>query len=531
MSSCYSFKDTGDSFKKKKFGRIRQTESSKRIHKLRTTNETPNNKIKPQLKRYLYQLKYKRLLGLLQTKTPLLQSQMRRHLTQKLYALERQKIVQIQAQIRRINEQKKFEPIIHRWRIASELLETESNYIGYLRLMNKLFREMEQAEILKKEEIKAVSFGFDAIHQFNLIFYKEIEKCVKEWNSNSSLASCFNQMIPYMGTYTPYINNYEKQLNEIAKLKKNKPKFVEYLKAVSKMPLSKGLSFESLTIMPVQRLPRYVLLLKELAKWSKGEEKKSLLQAASKMQKTTAKINEKKRSFENMMKILEIQRCIKNNSKKISLVSPSRLFISKLYVNFVEKNLSLKSVLLLFNDVLLLCYVERSLFRWKKKEEELHFLKFAFRLTKIKNISKSCKTESALSKWGFLYQSDQFNFVIDKEHSDYQEVSKFIILLEKIQGDRKKLIKERRKTGMVKKKPSKNKKIEINNLKNDQNNTNNQNLKSNQKEKKNGKNENQNTNKNFENCDKNNNNNFEIYDEKNDFVIINKEFLPTDTNN
>lgn len=67
-----------------------------------------------------------------------------------------------------------------------------------------------------------------------------------------------------MYRYRPYLQEYDtftKKINELSSKKQYKTLF-ENAKKESK----ERLDFDSLIIMPVQRLPRYILLLKELNK-------------------------------------------------------------------------------------------------------------------------------------------------------------------------------------------------------------------------------------------------------------------------
>ena len=62
--------------------------------------------------------------------------------------------------------------------------------------------------------------------------------------------------------YTQYLNGYEKSIAAINNLRSHK-KFQEWMTEVrSKLQKIGGLDLMSYMIMPVQRIPRYVLLLR-----------------------------------------------------------------------------------------------------------------------------------------------------------------------------------------------------------------------------------------------------------------------------
>jgi hypothetical protein len=74
-------------------------------------------------------------------------------------------------------------------------------------------------------------------------------------------------------------------------------------------PGTDQLDLSSLLVMPIQRIPRYVLLLKELLKYTPEShvDFNSIHQALSMMEETANMMNEKKREAENLEKLDQIQ--------------------------------------------------------------------------------------------------------------------------------------------------------------------------------------------------------------------------------
>ncbi|KAJ3441699.1 faciogenital dysplasia protein [Anaeramoeba flamelloides] len=400
------------------------------------------------------------------------------HLLRKYLSGKKQKerkYILITSQLRKYLQTIRSEKIRQQMLIIGELIETEGKYISYLKLIIQLLKEIEAKKILTKLEIRSIDDGLEAIYKFNLLVLKELQACSNYWTKKTTIAQCFSEFIPYMGIYAPFINNYEQKFQQIEKLKKDNPKFGKFLTQVSKNPQSHGLRFESMIIMPVQRLPRYVLLLKELAKYKSGRERELCHEVANKMKITTSKINEKKRSFESIMEIIEIDRKFKGKTK-VSLISPSRIFIAKLYTLFLLNKESKKAVLLLFNDLLLLAYVEGKSKRNRFKNEESFELKFAFKLTKIfniqdvmplnkKNKSKNSRSptnkkitwrgKKKKSKWSFSCNDFLFKWITDNEDTDLEKAKDFIQILKKTIKSRREFIQSRRKSGTTNSKKDK----------------------------------------------------------------------------
>jgi hypothetical protein len=82
-----------------------------------------------------------------------------------------------------------------------------------------------------------------------------------------NLGEKFLLVIPFLKTYTDYFNNFEKVATLIRDARKEDKKFAEWLSRIEKQcRLENKLDLKSYLIQPVQRIPRYNLLLKELLK-------------------------------------------------------------------------------------------------------------------------------------------------------------------------------------------------------------------------------------------------------------------------
>jgi hypothetical protein len=82
-----------------------------------------------------------------------------------------------------------------------------------------------------------------------------------------ALGEIFLKFAPWFKTYTAYTNQYTTIATLLRGLRKENRELDHFLNTVkNKHPKSQGLSIESYLIQPVQRLPRYNLLLNELIK-------------------------------------------------------------------------------------------------------------------------------------------------------------------------------------------------------------------------------------------------------------------------
>lgn len=87
---------------------------------------------------------------------------------------------------------------------------------------------------------------------------------VEEQNVVTSFPDTFKNIIPSFIEYSPYINKYSTVNAQIKSLTETNSEFAKFLAGIRSNPIFKGSDLGSLMIRPVQRIPRYELLLKEL---------------------------------------------------------------------------------------------------------------------------------------------------------------------------------------------------------------------------------------------------------------------------
>jgi len=178
-------------------------------------------------------------------------------------------------------------------------------------------------------------------------------------------------MAPFFNIYTQFINGYD---NGNALLKKYKafPAFEAFIKQCEvqmKAELGRILDLEDLLISPIQRIPRYVLLLSELFKYTPSYhiDFKPLGEAITKMKKVAEKVNESKREVEGFEKLVEIQTCIQP-ANFLKLVEAHRKFIREgNLLKLWGKDIT-EFHFFLFNDLLLYCSVQASILPFGKKK-------------------------------------------------------------------------------------------------------------------------------------------------------------------
>lgn len=81
----------------------------------------------------------------------------------------------------------------------------------------------------------------------------------------SCIGKSFLDFVQFLKMYQTYVNRHEVGMKVLAELRES-TKFQDYLMEMQRDPRSKGLSLESLRIVPIQRIPRYELFFRDLVK-------------------------------------------------------------------------------------------------------------------------------------------------------------------------------------------------------------------------------------------------------------------------
>ncbi len=138
--------------------------------------------------------------------------------------------------------------------VRNEIISSEESYKRSLEaLMESYVNPMEG--VVSKNDFKKMFSDVKSIYAFHEVFLPYLSK-------TEDVGACFLKFADFLKIYTEYINNYSKIIETLSSLRKNR-KFSNFLKAARKKAT---MEITGYLIGPVQRIPRYVLLLKELKK-------------------------------------------------------------------------------------------------------------------------------------------------------------------------------------------------------------------------------------------------------------------------
>ncbi|KAN0016038.1 hypothetical protein ACTFIU_005990 [Dictyostelium citrinum] len=238
---------------------------------------------------------------------------------------------------------------------AEETLTTEQTYVKQLTVVYDNFiepyKKTQKCHGLTGEEFMDIFNCLEVIlssHKTNLL--KPIEDRMLVWDSKPQMGDIFLNNTSFIKLYKHYVNNYDKSIRTLKQCKEKYEGFKSYMASLDYSEKLSNLSLESFLILPIQRLPRYVMLLQDLLKYTANdhEDFNQLCEALSTIKDLTESINTKKSEEDNNTKILQVQEQIKD-------MPPNTMTLRKRFVT--EGFLTLKKdkyYVFLFTDAMIL---------------------------------------------------------------------------------------------------------------------------------------------------------------------------------
>lgn len=223
-------------------------------------------------------------------------------------------------------------PKRRRTEIAKEILTTEESYIRSLRiLVNVYMKTLESLgdDVVPPIKIRTIFSEIKVILSYNEIIHKDIRERMNNWYSEGQrLGDIFLRLTDFLKVYTAYVNNYNDAINTIQQLSQN-PVFAKTLISCRDNPETGGHELQSYLIMPIQRIPRYVLLLTDLFKSTpEGHpDYEDLSKALKKMEDVAKYVNQKKKEAENLLGVTTVLNHLTGMDDAAEFNQPHRRYV------------------------------------------------------------------------------------------------------------------------------------------------------------------------------------------------------------
>ncbi|XP_039604561.1 FYVE, RhoGEF and PH domain-containing protein 2-like [Polypterus senegalus] len=260
------------------------------------------------------------------------------------------------------NEEKLF-------KISQELLDTEKAYVSRLHLLNQVFyaellAEARSGGSFPEDVVKQIFSNISTIYQFHSQFFlPDLQKRMDEWATNPRIGDILQKLAPFLKMYGLYVRGFDKAMDLINIWMEKSSQFEEVILGIQKRGICGNLSLQHHMLEPVQRIPRYEMLLKDyLSKLPAGsvdrpDAERSLTIISEAAKHCNAAIDD----MEQLEKLWEVYEMLGMDEE---MVDPSNKLLKEgavMKISFRSSSSCKERHLFLFNNMLLYCVPKFSL--------------------------------------------------------------------------------------------------------------------------------------------------------------------------
>ncbi|KAJ2803329.1 hypothetical protein H4R20_002939 [Coemansia guatemalensis] len=254
--------------------------------------------------------------------------------------------------------------LAQRARIAGEILCTERTYVEGLGLIEKLYiapllaSAQQQSPILSRKDVRRLFANFPDIITLSRELLCQLDARLgpnadPPWDPNTGrIGDIFMRIAPFLKMYSLYLRNFRSALSDISRWLGENHEFARFIQQASANPECRGLSLQSYLLLPVQRIPRYKLLLEDLLKHTPRThvDHHSIGDALRTIEEVAEFVNENIEEHEMTLSIIEIQRTL---GIRESLLVPGRRLVKMGTLTKICRKSHQQRSFYLFSDILL----------------------------------------------------------------------------------------------------------------------------------------------------------------------------------
>ncbi|MBN3297769.1 FGD3 protein, partial [Amia calva] len=242
--------------------------------------------------------------------------------------------------------------------IARELLQTEEAYVKRLHLLDQVFCTKLTEAGIQQDVITGIFSNISSIYCFHEQFLlPELKtRIINEWESNPRIGDILQKLAPFMKMYGEYVKNFDRAMDLVNTSTQRSSQFKSTVQNIQKQEVCGNLTLQHHMLEPVQRIPRYELLLKDYLKKLPEDalDRKDAEKALELISTAANHSNAAIRKMEKMHKLLEVYERLGGEE---DIVNPANELIKEGHI----KKMSAKNgtaqdrYLYLFNNMVLYC--------------------------------------------------------------------------------------------------------------------------------------------------------------------------------
>lgn len=232
-----------------------------------------------------------------------------------------------------------------------EILTSERSYIAQLDVLMQFFVVplKTRTDLMSPEQYQAVFGQVNMIHSLNAELLHELEADL------DNVARAFKRIAPFLKLYSVYAFDYNRAQLILQELTEKNAAFKRFLEANESRPEVQR-KLISLLIAPIQRVPRYRMLLQQVVLYSSpaDAEFRGLQESVREVEATVNHLNAVIQDQENMQALLDLQNSL--TGRQPAIVQPSRKVIREgALMKMSSSGQKLRRHCVLMSDIFMYC--------------------------------------------------------------------------------------------------------------------------------------------------------------------------------
>ncbi|XP_061329040.1 FYVE, RhoGEF and PH domain-containing protein 3 isoform X3 [Pezoporus flaviventris] len=242
--------------------------------------------------------------------------------------------------------------------IANELLHTEEAYVKRLHLLDQVFCTKLSEAGISSEVITGIFSNISSIYCFHGQFLlPELKtRITQEWNANPRLGDILQKLAPFLKMYGEYVKNFDRAMDMVNTCMQRSSPFKDVVQNIQKQEVCGNLTLQHHMLEPVQRIPRYELLLKDYLK-KLPEESPDRKDAEKSLELISTAANHSNAAIRKMEKMHRLLEVYERLGGEEDIVNPANELIKEGHIQKLSaKNGTAQDrYLFLFNSMVLYC--------------------------------------------------------------------------------------------------------------------------------------------------------------------------------
>ncbi len=225
-----------------------------------------------------------------------------------------------------MNEEEVAKLLKKRGFVIQELIATEQSYVNKLKTCIDVYIEpLRTGEIIEKLDISSQFLNWEIIYGLHVELLKQLSDLEL---SKERVGGIFLTFVPFFKMYMQYLSNFEHALTRRAQLLTANSSFAAFIDKATKDPRCMGEGIESFLVAPVQRIPRYQLLLEQILKYTQKDhpDYNNVQVSLNKVIEVAVANNEAIKLREMKERIMRVMMSIEASSRVNLLDDPKRAF-------------------------------------------------------------------------------------------------------------------------------------------------------------------------------------------------------------